>query len=80
MERTDVTTKLKELIETETMTTIGSDDQELDIESFMMMMTITLIDEQFNIALDMDELDFDAFTSLNSLADLVLNKSGESAA
>ncbi|MDA1089368.1 MAG: phosphopantetheine-binding protein [Proteobacteria bacterium] len=75
MERTDVTTKLKELIESETKTTIGSDDQELDIDSFMMMMVITFIDEQFNISLDMDELDFDAFTSLNSLADLVVNKS-----
>ena len=75
MERTDITTKLKELIETETKTTIGSDDQELDIDSFMMMMVITFIDEQFKISLDMDELDFDAFTSLGSLADLVVNKS-----
>ena len=80
MERTEVTTKLKELIETETKTTIGSDDQELDIDSVMMMMTITFIDEQFNIALDMDELDFDAFTSLGTLADLVMNKSAKSAA
>ena len=76
MERTEITTKLKELIEAETKITIGADDQELDIDSFMMMMVITFIDEQFQIVLDMDELDFDAFTSLNSLADLVVNKSG----
>lgn len=79
MERTEITTKLKELIETETKTTIASDDQELDIDSFMMMMVITFIDEQFKIALDMEELDFDAFTSLDTLADLVINKSGDSA-
>ena len=80
MERTDITTKLKELIETETKTTITADDQELDIDSFMMMMVITFIDEQFNISLDMDELDFDAFTSLGSLADMVINKSSEKVA
>ena len=76
MERTEVTTKLKELIETETKITIGSDDQELDIDSFMMMMTITFIEAEFGVALDMDELDFDAFKSLNTLADLTLNKGG----
>ena len=80
MDRAEVTRKLKDLIETETKISIESDDQELDIDSFVMMMTITFIEAEFGVALDMDELDFDAFKSLNTLADLTLNKGGVVAA
>ena len=35
------------------------------------------INENFGIQLNMDKLDFDAFTSLNTLADLVLAENAE---
>jgi len=80
MERSEITRKLKDLIESEAKISIASNDQELDIDSFMMMMIITFIDQEFAVALDMDELDFDAFTSLDTLADLVVNKGRADAA
>ena len=74
MERAEVADRLKQLIEEDTQKKIDSPDQELDLDSFTMMLTITFVREELGIELDMDTLDFDAFTSLNTLADLVLNK------
>ena len=37
-----------------------------------MMLVITFVQDDMGIQLDMDKLDFDAFTSLNTFADLVL--------
>ena len=79
MERSEITTRLKTLIERETKTTIPSSDSELDIDSFTMMLIITFVGEEMSVELDMDSLDFDAFTSLNTLADLVLKTEGRSA-
>ena len=76
MERVEVTDRLKQLIEEDTQKKIDSPDQELDLDSYTMMLTITFVREELGIELDMDTLDFDAFTSLNTLADLVLNKAG----
>ena len=76
MERVEVTDRLKQLIEEDTQKKIDSPDQELDLDSYTMMLTITFVSEELGIELDMDTLDFDAFTSLNTLADLVLNKAG----
>ena len=74
MERVEVTDRLKQLIEEDTQKTIDGFDQKLDLDSYTMMLTITFVKEEMGIELDMDTLDFDAFTSLNTLADLVLNK------
>lgn len=76
MERAEVADRLKQLIEEDTQTKIDSHDQKLDLDSFTMMLTITFVKEELGIELDMDTLDFDAFTSLNTLADLVLDKAG----
>jgi acyl carrier protein len=70
--REDITSKLKALIEEQAETTIASADQELDIDSFTMMLIITFVKEDLGVALDMNTLDFDAFKSLNTFADLVL--------
>ena len=79
MRRSEITAQLKALIERETKATIAGDDEELDIDSFTMMLIITYVGEEMRVELDMDSLDFDAFTSLNTLADLVLNTDGKSA-
>ena len=74
MERTGVISKLKKLIEEERGIKIASNDQKLDIDSFAMTLIITYVGEEIGIQLDMDKLDFDAFTSLNTLADLVFSE------
>ncbi len=73
MNRETVTEKLKTFMETECKIQIESDDKELDIDSFNMMLIITYVDSDLGITLDMDRLDFDAFTSLNTLTELVLS-------
>ena len=79
MNRETVTEKLKTFMETECKIQTESDDKELDIDSFNMMLIITYVDSDLGITLDMDRLDFDAFTSLNTLADLVLSEASVAA-
>ena len=79
MERSEITARLKTLIERETKATITGGDAELDIDSFTMMLIIAYVGEEMRVELDMESLDFDAFTSLNTLADLVLKTEGKSA-
>ena len=79
MNRETVTEKLKTFMETECKIPIESDDKELDIDSFNMMLIITYVDSDLGITLDMDRLDFDAFTSLNTLTDLVLSEASVAA-
>ena len=74
MEKSEIAGRLKQLIEEDTEKTIDGPDQELDLDSYTMMLTITFVKEELGIELDMDTLDFDAFTSLNTLADLILEK------
>ena len=74
MERTEVISKLKNLIEEEREIKIASNDQKLDIDSFAMTLIIAYVGEEMSVQLDMDKLDFDAFTSLNTLADLVFSE------
>jgi len=80
MEKTEIADQLKQLIEEDTQKKIDGPDQKLDLDSYTMMLTITFVKEELGIELDMDTLDFDAFTSLNTLADLVLDKVGETQA
>mgnify|MGYP001377746929 FL=1 len=76
MKRSDVIEKLKNLIEEEREITIDANDQKLDIDSFTMTLIISSVNDEFGVTLDMETLDFDAFTSLNTLADLVEAKEG----
>ena len=71
MKRSDVIEKLKNLIEEEREITIDANDQKLDIDSFTMTLIISVVNDEIGVALDMETLDFDAFTSLNTLADLI---------
>jgi acyl carrier protein len=71
MEKQIIIDKLKDLIEGQDEIKISSPDQKLDIDSYTMMLVITYVREEMEVQLDMDALDFDAFTSLNSLSDIV---------
>ena len=75
MDRSEITAKLKGMIEEMNEVTIKDADEDLDIDSFTMMMVISFVDEEMKIKLDMETLDFDAFTSLDTLTDLVLAQS-----
>ena len=71
MEHATLVEKLKKLIEEQDNITIERPDQQLDIDSFTMMLIITFVDEDMGVQLDMDTLDFDDFKSLNVLANIV---------
>lgn len=72
MTKEELITQLKGIIEAETENNISSATEELDIDSFTMMLVITYADDELSVQLDMDSLDFDAFTSLDSLSNLIL--------
>ena len=71
MKKSDVIEKLKNLIEEEREITIVDNDQKLDIDSFTMTLIISFVNDEFGVVLDMEALDFDAFTSLNTLVNLI---------
>jgi len=72
MEKSEVLKELKNLIEGQTEKKIKDENQDIDIDSFTMMLVITFADQKLNIKLDMDKLDFDQFKSLNDLADVII--------
>ena len=80
MNSIEVTAKIKAFIEEQDEISIESDDQQLDLDSYTMMLVITYVREEMDIQLDMDSLDFDAFTSAASLAKLVVSQSQSVAA
>ena len=72
MKKEQIITQLKELIEEQTEKKINNNDEDINIDSFTMMLIITFADQKLNIKLDMDTLDFDKFKSLNDLTNLIL--------
>ena len=72
MEKNEIIGQLKDLIERQTEKKIKSPDENIDIDSFTMMLVITFVDQKLKVKLDMDTLDFDKFKSLNDLANLIL--------
>ena len=72
MEKSEVLKELKNLIEGQTEKKIKDENQDIDIDSFTMMLVITFADQKLNIKLDMNNLDFDQFKSLNDLADVII--------
>ena len=73
MEKNEVVQHLKEVIEQQTEDAISANNQELDLDSFTMMLVITAIDDKWQVELDMETLDFDQFNTLDSLADQVIS-------
>tara|TARA_B100000686_G_C16660321_1_gene900577 strand:- start:277 stop:525 length:249 start_codon:yes stop_codon:yes gene_type:complete len=74
LQRSEVAQQLKNLIEESREIVINSNDEKLDIDSFTMMLVIMYVKENFGIQLNLNKMDFDVFTSLNTLADLVLDE------
>jgi len=71
LDRNTFAVELKALIEKQEEIEIENYDQELDIDSYCMMLIITFVDEKLGVSLDMDVLDFDDFKSINTLLDLI---------
>ena len=72
MKKNEIIGQLKDLIERQTEKKIKSPDENIDIDSFTMMLVITFVDQKLKVKLDMDTLDFDKFKSLNDLANIIL--------
>ena len=72
MEKNEIVSQLKTLIEDQTEKKIKDENENLDIDSFTMMLVITFADQKLNVKLDMETLDFDQFKSLNDLATVIL--------
>jgi len=77
MEKKEIINQLKELIEEQTEKKIKSSDENIDIDSFTMMLVITFADQKLKVKLDMDTLDFDKFKSLNDLAEIIVKNQKE---
>jgi acyl carrier protein len=74
LEKQQITSNLQKVIEEHLEIKINDPDDKLDIDSFTMTLIIVFVDEEIGVQLDMETLDFDAFTSLNTLADLVITE------
>ena len=72
MTRDDIIDRLEDLIEEQIEKKISGPDEQLDIDSFTMMLIITYSEDELGVKLDVDQMDFDAFKSLSVLADLVI--------
>jgi len=72
MEKNEIVSQLKTLIEDQTEKKIKDENENIDIDSFTMMLVITFADQKLNVKLDMETLDFDQFKSLNDLANVIL--------
>ena len=64
MKKNEIVEQLKTLIEDQTEKKIKDENENLDIDSFTMMLVITFADQKLNVKLDMETLDFDQFKSL----------------
>jgi acyl carrier protein len=78
-EREEVAGKIKAMIEEQDEITIESTAETLDIDSYTMMLIIAFVKEEIGIELDMDQLDFDAFNSVDSFVDLVMRQTEQAA-
>ena len=79
MSREEVAGKIKAMIEEQDEITIASTAETLDIDSYTMMLIIAFVKEEIGIELDMDQLDFDAFNSVDSFVDLVMRQTEQAA-
>ena len=72
MEKNEVLKELKNLIEGQTEKKIKDENQDIDIDSFTMMLVITFADKELKVKLDMENLDFDKLKSLNIIAETIM--------
>jgi len=72
MEKNEIISQLKTLIEDKTEKKIKDKNENIDIDSFTMMLVITFADQKLKVKLDMETLDFDQFKTLSDLADVII--------
>jgi acyl carrier protein len=72
MKKNEIVEQLKTLIEDQTEKKIKDENENIDIDSFTMMLVITFADQKLNVKLDMETLDFDQFKTLSDLADVII--------
>ena len=72
MEKSEIVNQIKTVIEKQMEKSIKSSDEDIDIDSFTMMLVITFADQKLNTKLDMETLDFDKLKSLNDIADIIM--------
>ena len=72
MEKSEIINQIKKVIEKQMEKEIKSADENIDIDSFTMMLVITFADQELNTKLDMETLDFDKLKSLNDIADIIM--------
>ena len=72
MEKNEIISQLKTLIEDQTEKKIKDENENIDIDSFTMMLVITFADQKLKVKLDMETLDFDQFKTLSDLADVII--------
>jgi acyl carrier protein len=73
--REDIVDRIRGLVEHQTGHAIASADDELDLDSFVMMLVISFVHDELDVQLDLERVDFDSFKSLNVIADLVIQQS-----
>lgn len=78
----EVSTNIKKVLEESTGRQIADANSDLIatgvMDSYAMLMLIAFVEEKFGVTLDMEALDFDAFISINSFSELVLNHQSKS--
>ena len=72
MENSEIVNQIKTVIEKQMEKSIKSSDEDIDIDSFTMMLVITFADQKLNTKLDMETLDFDKLKSLNDIAETIM--------
>jgi len=72
MEKSEIVNQIKTVIEKQMEKSIKSSDEDIDIDSFTMMLVITFADQKLNTKLDMETLDFDKLKSLNDIAEIII--------
>ena len=72
MEKSEIINQIKKVIEKQIEIKIKNSDENIDIDSFTMMLVITFADKELKVKLDMENLDFDKLKSLNIIAETIM--------
>ena len=72
MEKNKIINQIKKVIEKQMEIEIKSSDENIDIDSFTVMLVITFADQKLKVKLDMETLDFDKFKSLNDIVETIM--------
>ena len=69
MDKARLITLIRDIVSNGMMAEIKGDDDKFMIDSFVMMLLLTAIEENFSVGVDIEQFDFDQTVSVLSLAD-----------